>query len=221
MRFLENYLKANADPIELGREEVLDFVEIQDAVQKNIQRFKENTLIAPGPNNPASSVVGKITMDPKATVGNFQDHWVVGFEFGIVDLWIRFLFGDDLGPRSGSIAFGPGGSSLISTGDFLLQQEGARIHVAGAITHVWTDLGYDFDAGKPFYEEAQILERHRKAKPFKWKAEWQEGTLGELQIENAFTANATRRWIGFELNPFSSRRDEAVRCGHSVRTKSK
>ncbi len=66
VRFLENYLKANADPIELGREEVLDFVEIQDAVQKNIQRFKENTLIAPGPNNPASSVVGKITMDPKA-----------------------------------------------------------------------------------------------------------------------------------------------------------
>ncbi len=93
--------------------------------------------------------------------------------------------------------------SLTATNDFFLQQEGTRIHVAGAITHVWTDLGYDFDAGKPFYEEAQILERHKKAKPFKWEVRWEEGILGELQIENAFTPSAIRRWIRFETNPIS------------------
>jgi len=42
-----------------------------------------------------------------------------------------------------------------------------------------------------------------KAKPFKWTAERDDVLTGELQIENAFTANATRRWISFELNPIS------------------
>ncbi len=72
VRFLENYLKANGDSIELTREEVLEFVEIQDAVQKNIERFKEKTIIAPRPKNPAFLVVEEITKDPKATVGIFK-----------------------------------------------------------------------------------------------------------------------------------------------------
>ncbi len=203
VRFLENYLKADGDSIELSREAVLEFEEIQDAVQKNIDRFKEETFIAPGPKNPASSVVGEITKDPKATVRNFQDHWVVGFDFNMVQLGSRFLFGSDAERPSGSIAFGPGGSGLTSTGDFLLQREGTRILVAGAITHVWTDDGYNFDPGKPFHEEAQVLERHGKAKPFQWEAKWEEGILGELQIENAFSPNATRRWVSFETNPMS------------------
>ncbi len=203
VRFLDNYLKANGDPIELSREAVLEFEEIRDAVQKNIERFKEETLIVPGPKNPASSVVEEITKDPKATVRNFQDHWVVGFDFNMAQLGISLLFGDHAGRPSGSVAFGPGGSSLTSTGDFLLQREGTRILVTGAITHVWTDDGYNFNPGKPFHEEAQILERHKKAKPFQWKAEWEDGILGELQIENPFTPNATRRWISFEVNPLS------------------
>ncbi len=203
VRFLENYLKADGDSIELSREATLEFEEIRDAVQKNIDRFKEETFIAPGPKNPASSVVEEITKDPKATVRNFQDHWVVGFDFNLAQLGISFFFGDHAGRPSGSVAFGPGGSSLTSTGDFLLQREGTRILVTGAITHVWTDDGYNFNPGKPFHEEAQILERHKKAKPFQWKAEWEDGILGELQIENPFTPNATRRWISFEVNPLS------------------
>ncbi len=121
----------------------------------------------------------------------------------MAQLGISFLFGDHAGCPSGSVAFGPGGSSLTSTGDFLLQREGTRVLVTGAITHVWTDDGYDFDRGKPFHEEAQILERHKKAKPFQWKAEWEDGILGELEIENAFSPNATRRWTSFEVNPMS------------------
>ncbi len=96
-----------------------------------------------------------------------------------------------------------GASSLTSTGEFVLQRKGTRILVAGAITHVWTDDGYNFDPDKLFYQEAQILERHGKAKPFQWEAKWEEGILGELQIESAFSPNATRRWISFETNPIS------------------
>ncbi len=203
VRLLENYLKANGDSIDLTRPEALEFEEIRDAVQQNIDRFKEKTLIAPRPKNPASSVVEEITNDPKATVRNFQNDWVVGFDFNMAQLGISFLFGDHAGRPSGSVAFGPGDSSLTSTGDFLLQREGTRILVTGAITHVWTDDGYDFDPDKPFHEEAQILERHKNAKPFQWKAGWEDGILGELQIENAFSPNATRCWIRFEVNPLS------------------
>lgn len=57
---------------------------------------------------------------------------------------------------------------MTSTGDFLLQREGDRISVAGAITHIWSDVdGYNFNAGALFRPESQILERHKKAKPFK------------------------------------------------------
>ena len=203
VRFLENYLKANGDPIELTREAVLEFEEIRDAVQKNIERFKEETLIAPRPKNPAFLAVEEITNDPTATVRNFRDDWVVGFDFSLAELLIISQTDSHAGRASGSIAFGPGGSSLTSTGEFLLQREGTRILVAGAITHVWTDDGYNFDPGKPFHEEAQVLERHGKAKPFQWEAKWEEGILGELQIENAFSPNATRRWVSFETNPMS------------------
>ncbi len=96
-----------------------------------------------------------------------------------------------------------GASSFTSTGEFVLQRKGTRILVTGAITHVWTDDGYDFNTGAPFHEESQVLERHGKAEPFQWKAEWEDGILGELQIENAFSPNATRRWVSFEVNPIS------------------
>ena len=96
-----------------------------------------------------------------------------------------------------------GASSLTSTGEFVLQRKGTRILVTGAITHVWTNDGYDFNKDAPFHEESQVLERHKKAKPFQWKAEWEDGILGELEIENPFSRNATRRWISFEVNPMS------------------
>ena len=75
-----------------------------------------------------------------------------------------------------------------------------------SVTHVWSDKGYEFKKAKLFYEESQVLERHGKAKPFPWKAEWDDVITGELQIVNAFTPNATRRWIGFEVRPLSSQK---------------
>ncbi len=93
---------------------------------------------------------------------------------------------------------------MTSTGDFLLQREGDRILVTGAIAHEWSDVdGYNFNVGKLFYEESQVLERHHKAKPFQWTVKWEEGISGELLIENAFSPNAARRWIKFETNPLN------------------
>jgi hypothetical protein len=98
---------------------------------------------------------------------------------------------------------GVGASNLTSTGDFLLQRKGDRITVTVSVTHVWSDAGYEFDPDDPFYDESQVLERHKKAKPFKWKAEWNDVITGELEILNAFSSNATRRWINFEVKPAS------------------
>ncbi len=120
--------------------------------------------------------------------------------------WLKSVFGGDVDPQSGSIGFGAGGSNLTSTGVFLLQREGDRITVTVSVTHVWSDPGFDFNRGQPFYEESQVLERHGKAKPFPWNAEWNDVIAGELEIVNAFTPNATRRWIGFEVRPLSSQK---------------
>ena len=73
--------------------------------------------------------------------------------------------------------------------------------MTGAITHVWTDDGYDFNKDDPFHEESQVLERHGKAKPFQWKAEWVDIITGELEIVDPLTPNATRRRIGSQAMP--------------------
>jgi hypothetical protein len=93
---------------------------------------------------------------------------------------------------------GAGASSVTSTGDFLLRRQGVQVLVTGTITHRWTDPGFSFNPGQEFHKESQILERHGKARPFQWKAEWRDDVEGLLEIEDAFQANATRRWISFE-----------------------
>ena len=105
-----------------------------------------------------------------------------------------------------SARFGPGESSLISCGDFNLTRQGDQILVMGAITHVWTDDGYNFDPGKSFDKEARILERHGKGKPFKWEARWSDIIDGELQIGRFLPRagsdqNLRRRWLRFETHP--------------------
>lgn len=92
---------------------------------------------------------------------------------------------------------------MTSTGKFDLQRKDDRITVAVTVTHVWSDPGYDFNKDALFYEESQVLDRHGKAKSFPWSAEWRDVITGELQIVNAFTPNATRRWINFEVKPAS------------------
>ncbi len=93
-------------------------------------------------------------------------------------------------------------SNLTSTGDFLLRRQGYQVLVTGTITHVWNDVdGYNFNTGALFRPESQVLVRHKKAKSFRWEVKWEEGISGELQIENAFTPSATRRWLRFETNP--------------------
>jgi hypothetical protein len=203
-RFLENYLKADGDSIDLSRDEALEFDLARNGVETNIERFKQLNLIAPTSGNPAFAAVEEITKDPKATVRNFQDHWKIDFNLESdegLDRFARAIKSDFRDTISALFSVGRG--SLISTGEFLLQREGDRILVTGAITHVWTDLKYDFNPGTLFHPESQVLEKHKKAKPFKWEAKWEDGVLGELQIENAFSPNATRRWIRFEVNPLS------------------
>ena len=104
--------------------------------------------------------------------------------------------GIDVDPQSGSIGFGPGGSNLKSTGVFDLHRNGNRIAVTVTVAHVWSDKGFEFEPVDPFRDEALVLERHKKAKSFPWKAEWQEVLNWELEIVDPFTPNATRQMIG-------------------------
>ncbi len=200
VRFLENYLKANADTIELSREDALAFEDVRDAVAVNIERFWQDNLIEPISKAPgATEAVEAITKNPEVKNQSFDDHWVKAIPSRAVWNKIKSMIGIDVDPQSGSIGFGVGGSNLTSSGIFELQRKGDRILVKGTITHVWSDDGYDFNKGAAFHDESQVLERHKKAKPFKWKAEWQEVLTGELLIVDGYSANPTRRGIRFEV----------------------
>ncbi len=111
------------------------------------------------------------------------------------------MFDIDMDPQTGSIGYGTGGSNLKSTGVFDLRRRGNRIAVTVFVTHEWSDDGYDFNKGAVFHDESQVLERHKKAKTFPWKATWEDVLKWEVEIIDPFTDNATRRMIGFDTMP--------------------
>ncbi len=202
VQFLENYLKADGTAIELGLGESPEFDLGRNGAAENVERFKQRNLLSPDPSNPAFTAIDEISKKPDVTVTQFQDHWKFDLDYSATGIG-RFLEAGIAEPDATVSAFlATGRSSVTSTGDFLLHRQGDRIFVTGAVTHLWNDVdGYNFNAGAFFGPESQILERHKKAKPFKWEVKWEEGILGELQIESPFSPSATRRWINFETNP--------------------
>ncbi len=75
VQFLENYLKANRDPIELSREDALAFDDVRDAVEVNIDRFWQDNLIAPISKAPgATEAVEAITKNPEVKNQSFDHH---------------------------------------------------------------------------------------------------------------------------------------------------
>ena len=204
VRLLEHYLGASGSSIKVSREEALEFGLIRNAVQENNERFKERNFISPSPHNPAFSAVEDITRNPAARAAGFQDHWKRDFDRTTVSGAIKLAVRGISDPEGTiTVLLGPGSSSLTSSGDFLSRRQGDRVLVTGTITHLWTDPAFNFDQGRILHEEAQILQRHGKARPFTWTAEWREEVVGTLKIENIFQADAARRWVTFETHPAS------------------
>jgi hypothetical protein len=202
-RFFENYLGASRRAISLSRDEAFEFDLIKNAVQENVERFKQRNFISPEQSTPGFLAVEEIAKNPKARFTDFEDHWKVDLNFSIAGLK-RFAKARDTDETDTDSAFlATGESSVISTGDFLLRRQGDQVLVTGTITHLWTDPGYDFNPGKIFHPESQVLEKHGKARPFPWKAEWRDEVVGLLQIENVFQPNATRSWVNFDVHPGS------------------
>jgi len=167
----------------------------------NISRFWQDNLIAPKTEIQGLKELEDISKITDQDAQTFTDNWVRSIPTRAWQNAFWQMIGVDVDPQSGSIGFGPGGSNLESRGGFALQRSGDRIAVAIHVTHVWSDDGYEFKKDKLFFEESQVLERHGKAKKFKWKAEWVEQVTGELEIINPLTPQATRRRIGFDALP--------------------
>ena len=202
VRFFENYLKANAQFVPVSRDEALSFPEVQAAAGVNVGRFWEINVIAPETDAQGLQEVDAISKNPKENVKMYEDSWISGISSRAEKNFAKMKLGLDVDPQSGSIGFGPGGSNLASRGEILLQRNDDWIAVTITVTHVWSDDGYNLDKGTVFYEESQILERHGKAKQFKWKAEWADVLTGRVQIQNPFTPIASRRGTSFEARPF-------------------
>ncbi len=199
VRFWEHYLGASGRSIEVRRDEALEFDLVKNAVQENIERFKERNFIAPEQSTPGFLAVEDIAKNPKTRVAQFQDHWKVDINLSSVSGLVRYAKAGITDKRdTASAFFGTGASSVTSTGDFLLRRQGDQVLVTGTITHLWTDPGFDFNPGGEFYPESRVLQRHGKARPFQWKGEWSDKVDGLLQIENAFKPDASLRWINFE-----------------------
>ncbi len=206
VRFFENYLKANAGFVQVSRDEALSFPDVRNAVAINVERFWEINVIAPETDEQGLREVDAISKNSKENVKRFEDSWVSGIPSRAEKNVARMKLGLNVDPQSGSIGFGPGGSNLASRGEILLQRKDDWIAVTISVTHVWSDDGYNFDKDAAFYDESQILERHGKAKPFKWAAEWDDVLTGDVQIQNPFTPIASRRGTGFEARPLSSQK---------------
>jgi hypothetical protein len=222
VRLLDHYLGASGSSIEVSRDEALQFGLIRNAVEVNIERFKERNFISPNPNNPAFSAVEDITRNPAARAAGFQDHWKRDIDrnsvSGVIKIGVRGI-SDPEGTIT--VLLGPGSSSLTSSGDFLMRRQGDRVLVTGTITHLWTDPGFDFNPGRILHEEAQILQRHGKARPFTWTAEWRAANREHLRFRGSAPLDqlrdAAQRLIeeGFRLAIKEGRQKTEVRIERS------
>jgi hypothetical protein len=138
-------------------------------------------------------------------VGNqaFDDYWVRSVPSKAIENEFKSALGREVDPLSGSLGFGAGGSNVTSSGAFFLKRTGNRIVVTVSVRHIWSDPGFDFNKDQPFREESQVLERHKKAKPFLWEATWDDRITGELEVLDPFTPKARLREIVFEVRPAS------------------
>jgi hypothetical protein len=206
-QFFENYLSMNKPFIRIGRDEILEFDLIANAASENIERFENQTFISPTQSNPVFSDLEAMTANPTAKDIQVLDDWKVDFSYKKI-AGIRRLAAagaTDL-IDTGLAFFAFGQSSLVSSGVFDLKRAGDRIFVTGQVTHVFTDAdGYNFNPGKFFHAESQVLERHKKARPFTWEAEWSELVDGEIRIGHALPRGPVqglrRHWVRFETRP--------------------
>ena len=119
VRFLENYLKADAGELGLSREEALAFDAVRAAVELNINRFWQDNLIAPKSlNAKVNEAVEDITKNPAVTNQGFYDYWERGVPSQAVWNALLSKIDVDVDPQSGSIGFGIGGSNVTSSGEF-------------------------------------------------------------------------------------------------------
>jgi hypothetical protein len=77
VRFWGQYLGASGSSIEVPREEALEFDLVRNAVEENVERFKQRNFITPGSSTPGSLAVEDIAKNPKTRVAQFQ----LGFRY--------------------------------------------------------------------------------------------------------------------------------------------
>ncbi len=207
-RFLRNYLAAQGQDIELTRKEALTFQIVAEAASENIERFKEHSIAGPEPGNPSHNRLMAFLSDRKAVPGVIlEDYWKVDFN---LKPWSGL--GRELRSRAEdrrnakAFSYGAGASHVTSEGRFQLIWQNDRVLAKGTITHTWTDEGYNFDKYQPFYLESQVLERHHKAKPFKWWATWKDEIEGELEVFErplleGLMAPRVLTWIRCKVSP--------------------
>ena len=202
-----HYLGASGDIVTFGRDEALRYKLITDAVALNHRRFEQRGLPAPRPrifaeDTTDQSVEARRRLEGGKFAETVEDQFKVDFNTSTVSGIERYLEagGSEL---FNTLAFfvGPGSSHVTSRGVFKLFADG---RVTGVVTHTWTDEGYNFDAGKWFHAESVVLERHHRAKPFKWSAVWQDRVEGEVGMTNYRVAQGPlgRRhlpWLRYEV----------------------
>jgi hypothetical protein len=122
VRFFEHYLGASGSPIEVSREEALEFDLIGNAVQENVERFQERNFISPEQSTPGFLAAEEIAKNPKARFTQFKDHWKVDLNFSVAGIE-RFAKARETDKTDTSSAFlATGKSNVTSTGDFLLRR---------------------------------------------------------------------------------------------------
>lgn len=207
VQFFENYLKMSKPFIRIGRDEILKFDWIANAASENIERFEKQTFVSPTQSNPVFSALEAMTANPAAKDIQVLDDWKADLNFKKAAGIRRFAVAGATDFKDTSLAFlAFGQSSLESKGVFDLKRAGDRIIVTGKVTHVFIDADvYNFNPGNFFHPESQVLERHKKARPFAWEAEWSELIDGEIRIGRAVPRGPEqglrRQWIRFETRP--------------------
>ncbi len=174
-------LDGDGSDLVLSREEARADEFIRDGEAENRQRFEDSFTGKQESNARLDETLLKLKEGETVELGT--DDWDV--EFDTLDHLLNRSDADE--------ALATGNSNLNSKGMFTARREGDVIHIAGTVTHSWSDK-YDFDAWGLGGAGAVALKEAGRAKFYTVQSSWQQEVVGTVRIVDGRLTDPQFEW---------------------------
>ena len=181
---LKRMLDGDGGDLVLRREEARADKFIRDGEAENRGRFVRRNILGLDGGSEENNMNDKLLkLEDGQTIELGADKWDKNFE----------ALGHILKRGNADEALATGDSSFISEGSFTARREGDVIHIAGTVTHSWSDK-YDFNSWGLGGAGALALKDAGRAKFYSVRSSWEQEVIGTVKIVDGKLTDPQFEW---------------------------